>query len=104
MNNKLYNLLSEYNDSFNNVIDKKYFDNFKKEFKQNLMVRDGKATKANHFETLGQHFALINAIKIDPEWNDQAARKKLLTFINNHDLNSEDAKKARRQLSSILFD
>ncbi len=46
---------------------------------------------------------LINAIKIDPEWNDQAARKKLLTFINSHDLNSEDAKKARRQLSSILF-
>ena len=46
---------------------------------------------------------LIEAIKIDPNWNDQEARKKLISFINSHDLNSEEAKKARRQLSSILF-
>ena len=46
---------------------------------------------------------LINAIKIDPEWNNQEARKKLLSFISSHDLNSDEAKLARRQLSSILF-
>ena len=46
---------------------------------------------------------LINAIKIDPEWNNQEARKKLLSFIKSHDLNSDEAKLARRQLSSILF-
>ena len=46
---------------------------------------------------------LIKAIKIDPEWNNQEARKKLLSFISSHDLNSEEARKARRQLSSILF-
>ncbi len=46
---------------------------------------------------------LIEAIKIDPKWNNQEARKKLISFINSHDLNSEEAKKARRQLSSILF-
>ena len=46
---------------------------------------------------------LIEAIKIDPKWNDQEARKKLISFINSHDLNSEEARKARRQLSSILF-
>ncbi len=46
---------------------------------------------------------LINAIKIDPEWNDQEARKKLISFISSHDLNSDEAKLARRQLSSILF-
>ena len=46
---------------------------------------------------------LIEAIKIDPNWNDQEARKKLISFINSHNLNSEEAKKARRQLSSILF-
>ena len=46
---------------------------------------------------------LINAIKIDPEWNNQEARKKLLSFISSHDLNSNEAKLARRQLSSILF-
>lgn len=46
---------------------------------------------------------LINAIKIDPEWNNQEARKKLLSFIKSHDLNSDEAKFARRQLSSILF-
>ena len=46
---------------------------------------------------------LIKAIKIDPEWNNQEARKKLLSFINSHDLTSEEARKARRELSSILF-
>ena len=46
---------------------------------------------------------LIKAIKIDPEWNDQEARKKLLSFISSHDLASDEARKARRQLSSILF-
>ena len=46
---------------------------------------------------------LINAIKIDPEWNNQEARKKLLSFISSHDLNSDEARLARRQLSSILF-
>ena len=46
---------------------------------------------------------LIKAIKIDPEWNDQEARKKLLRFISSHDIASEEARKARRQLSSILF-
>ena len=52
---------------------------------------------------LNNLFLLIEAIKIDPKWNDQEARKKLISFINSHDLNSEEAKKARRQLSSILF-
>ena len=46
---------------------------------------------------------LIKAIKIDPEWNNQEARKKLLSFISSHDLSSEEARVARRQLSSILF-
>ena len=46
---------------------------------------------------------LIKAIKIDPEWNNQEARKILLSFIKSHDLSSEEARKARRQLSSILF-
>ena len=46
---------------------------------------------------------LINAIKIDPDWNDQEARKQLISFISSHDLNSDEAKLARRQLSSILF-
>ena len=46
---------------------------------------------------------LIEAIKIDPKWNNEEARKKLLSFIVSHDLNSEEAKIARRKLSSILF-
>ncbi len=46
---------------------------------------------------------LIKAIKIDPEWNNQEARKKLLSFISSNGLSSEEARLARRQLSSILF-
>ena len=47
---------------------------------------------------------LIKAIKIDPEWNNQEARKKLLSFISSHNISSEEARQARRQLSAILFD
>ena len=71
-----------------------------------LIKTSSKAGRTNHAckpVAAAEIIIIINAIKIDPEWNDQAARKKLLTFINSHDLNSEDAKKARRQLSSILF-
>ena len=46
---------------------------------------------------------LIDAIKIDPNWNDQAARKQLIDFIQNNGISTEEAKKARRSLSSILF-
>ena len=73
------------------------------------------ATKLKHYSTLGTNdkdaaenfynelLSLINAIKLDPEWNNQEARKKLLSFISSHGLASEEARKARRQLSSILF-
>ena len=54
-------------------------------------------------EISGCYSTLIKAIKIDPEWNNQEARKKLLSFISSHGLNSDEAKLARRQLSSILF-
>lgn len=46
---------------------------------------------------------LIDAIKIDPKWNEQAAKKRLLDFIQNNGINTDEAKKARRKLSSILF-
>ncbi len=46
---------------------------------------------------------LLTSIKIDPNWNDQAARKQLLQFIQTAGINSEEAKLARRKLSSILF-
>tara|TARA_B100000965_G_C19531894_1_gene731519 strand:- start:192 stop:1097 length:906 start_codon:yes stop_codon:yes gene_type:complete len=46
---------------------------------------------------------LLSSIKIDPNWNDQAARKQLLQFIQTAGINSEEAKLARRKLSSILF-
>ena len=46
---------------------------------------------------------LLYSIKIDPNWNDNAARKQLLQFIDTNGINSVEAKNARRQLSSILF-
>ena len=46
---------------------------------------------------------LLASIKIDPNWNSQAARKQLLQFIQTAGINSEEAKLARRKLSSILF-
>ena len=46
---------------------------------------------------------LLSSIKIDPNWNEQAARKQLLEFFQTFGLNSEEVKVARRQLSAILF-
>ncbi|MBL8771989.1 MAG: co-chaperone YbbN [Phenylobacterium sp.] len=46
---------------------------------------------------------LIESIRRDREWNDQAARKQLLTIFEAAGPVSEVAKQGRRKLSSILF-
>ena len=85
----------------------KNFDDFKKLLDENPNDIQAHINLSNALFGVGKisecYSTLIKAIKIDPEWNDQEARKKLLTFISSHDLASEEARKARRQLSSILF-
>jgi putative thioredoxin len=46
---------------------------------------------------------LLTIIEQDREWNDQAARKQLLTIFEAAGPTSEVAKQGRRRLSSILF-
>lgn len=46
---------------------------------------------------------LLESIRRDREWNDQAARKQLLTIFEAAGPVSEVAKHGRRKLSSILF-
>ena len=46
---------------------------------------------------------LLSSIKIDRNWNEQAARKQLLKFFQTLGVNSEEVTVARRQLSAILF-
>ena len=46
---------------------------------------------------------LIESIGRDREWNDQAARKQLLTVFEAAGAMSDVAKQGRRKLSSILF-
>lgn len=46
---------------------------------------------------------LLHIIQADREWNDQAARKQLLTVFEAAGAMSEVAKDGRRRLSSILF-
>ena len=85
----------------------KNFDHLEQALKDNPKDIKARIDLSNAFFGIGKisecYQLLIEAIKIDPKWNDQEARKKLISFINSHDLNSEEAKKARRQLSSILF-
>ena len=85
----------------------KNFDDLKKSLKENPKDIKAHINLSNALFGVGKisdcYSTLIKAIKIDPEWNNQEARKKLLSFISSHDLNSEEARKARRQLSSILF-
>lgn len=46
---------------------------------------------------------LLTIIEADREWNDQAARKQLLTIFEAAGHTSEVAKQGRRKLSAILF-
>jgi putative thioredoxin len=46
---------------------------------------------------------LLTIIAADRDWNDQAARKQLLTVFEAAGQTSEVAKQGRRRLSSILF-
>ena len=46
---------------------------------------------------------LLAIIAADRDWNDQAARKQLLTIFEAAGVNSDVAKNGRRKLSSILF-
>jgi putative thioredoxin len=46
---------------------------------------------------------LLKIIEADREWNDQAARKQLLTVFEAAGPGSEVARQGRRRLSSILF-
>jgi putative thioredoxin len=55
----------------------------------------------NRLEEAVDH--LLAIIERDREWNDQAARKQLLTVFEAAGLNSEVAKQGRRKLSAILF-
>ena len=85
----------------------KSFDDLKKFLEKNPSDIQAHINLSNALFGVGKisecYSTLIKAIKIDPEWNDQEARKKLLSFISSHDLASDEARKARRQLSSILF-
>ena len=46
---------------------------------------------------------LLAIVAADREWNEQAARKQLLTVFDAAGANSETARNGRRRLSSILF-
>jgi putative thioredoxin len=46
---------------------------------------------------------LLHIVQADREWNDQAARKQLLTIFEAAGLSSDVARDGRRRLSSILF-
>ena len=53
------------------------------------------------FEAAADH--LLSIIAMDRDWNDQAARKQLLTVFEAAGPTSEVAKQGRRRLSAILF-
>jgi putative thioredoxin len=57
----------------------------------------GKGEIAKSFELL------LKSIKIDREWNDQAARKQLLEFFTSAGFEAGETIEARRKLASILF-
>ncbi len=104
---KIKNLSSKIEITEKSIHASKNFDDLKKSLEENPNNIQAYIDLSDAFFGIGKisdcYSTLIKAIKIDPEWNNQEARKKLLSFISNHDLNSEEARKARRQLSSILF-
>ena len=47
--------------------------------------------------------ALLDAIRRDRAWNDEAARKQLLKFFEAWGFDDPATSSARRKLSSLLF-
>ena len=46
---------------------------------------------------------LLKSIKIDKEWNKQAARKQLLEFFSSAGIEAKETISARKKLASLLF-
>ncbi len=46
---------------------------------------------------------LLKSIKIDKEWNDQAARKQLLDFFSSAGIEAKETINARKKLGTLLF-
>ena len=60
-------------------------------------------TLAGHNDLAGAADHLLKIIALDRAWNDDAARKELLTVLEAAGPGSDVAKQGRRRLSSILF-
>lgn len=58
---------------------------------------------AGHGDLAGAADQLLELIQRDREWNDQAARKQLLTVFEAAGATSDVTREARRRLSAILF-
>ncbi|MBU1326384.1 MAG: thioredoxin [Alphaproteobacteria bacterium] len=58
---------------------------------------------AAHGDFKGAVDELLEIVRADREWNDQAARKTLLTVFDAAGTGSDVARDGRRRLSSILF-
>ena len=54
-------------------------------------------------ELKGAVDSLLDIVRADREWNDQAARRQLLVVFEAAGATSEIARDGRRRLSSILF-
>ena len=46
---------------------------------------------------------LLKSIKIDKDWNDQAARKQLLEFFSSAGIEAKETVCARKKLATLLF-
>ena len=46
---------------------------------------------------------LLQSIKIDKEWNEQAARKQLLEFFSSAGIDAKETISARKKLATLLF-
>ena len=46
---------------------------------------------------------LLKSIKIDKDWNEQAARKQLLEFFSSAGIEAKETINARKKLATLLF-
>jgi putative thioredoxin len=61
----------------------------------------GALAASGRFDQAADH--LLAIVAADREWNEQAARKQLLTVFEAAGINSDVARNGRKRLSSILF-
>ena len=90
-------------ENIDSVIEKKINKQIKSELEVLPFSHLHVHSQSSILQATGSIDALIEIVRRDRTWNDEAARKELLRLFEVFGANDENTLSGRRQLSSLLF-